>query len=78
MTKELIISIIIVVLIFVGNAVTENYTKELANKDVTFKVTVREIKERVLPELNEDFYADLGYDNTHSHNKRGISRICAY
>ena len=41
----------------------ENYTKELANKDVTFKVTVREIKERVLPELNEDFYADLGYEN---------------
>ena len=28
MTKELIISIIIVVLIFVGNSVTENYTKE--------------------------------------------------
>lgn len=28
MTKELIISIIIVVLIFVGNAVTENYTGE--------------------------------------------------
>ena len=41
----------------------ENYTKELANKDVKFNVTVREIKERVLPELNEDFYADLGYDN---------------
>ncbi len=41
----------------------ENYTKELANKDVTFNVTVREIKERVLPELNKDFYADLGYEN---------------
>ena len=41
----------------------ENYTKELANKEVTFKVTVREIKERVLPELNKDFYADLGYEN---------------
>jgi len=39
----------------------ENYTKDLANKDVTFNVTVREIKERVLPELNADFYADLGY-----------------
>ena len=41
----------------------ENYTKELANKDVKFNVTIREIKERVLPELNEEFYADLGYDN---------------
>lgn len=39
----------------------EDYTKELAGKDVKFKVTVREIKERVLPELNEEFYADLGY-----------------
>ncbi len=41
----------------------ENYTKELANKEVKFNVTVREIKERVLPELNKDFYADLGYEN---------------
>jgi trigger factor len=41
----------------------ENYTKELKNKDVTFKVKVNEIKTRVLPELNEDFYADLGYDD---------------
>ena len=39
------------------------YTKELANKDVKFKVTIREIKERVLPELNKDFYADLGYED---------------
>ena len=41
----------------------ENYTKELANKDVKFNVTVREIKERVLPELNVDFYADLGFED---------------
>lgn len=41
----------------------EDYTKELAGKKVTFKVTVKEIKERVLPELNKDFYADLGFDN---------------
>ena len=41
----------------------ENYVEELKNKEVTFKVTVREIKERVLPEMNEDFYKDLGYDN---------------
>ena len=41
----------------------EDYTKELAGKEVTFKVTVREIKERVLPELNKEFYADLGYES---------------
>lgn len=39
----------------------ENYTEELKNKDVTFKVKVNEIKERVLPDLNKDFYEDLGY-----------------
>ena len=39
----------------------ENYTEELKNKDVTFKVTVHEIKERVLPELNKEFFEDLGY-----------------
>lgn len=41
----------------------KEYTKELAGKKVKFTVTVKEIKERVLPELNEDFYADLGYED---------------
>lgn len=41
----------------------ENYTPELKNKDVTFQVKVNEIKTRILPELNEDFYLDLGYDD---------------
>ena len=41
----------------------DEYTKELAGKDVKFKVTVREIKERVLPEINKEFYEDLGFDD---------------
>ena len=41
----------------------ENYTDSLKNKDVVFTVTLKEIKERVLPEVNEDFYKDLGYDD---------------
>ena len=41
----------------------ENYTEELKNKDVVFTVKINEIKTRVLPELNEDFYEDLGYDD---------------
>lgn len=41
----------------------ENYVEELKNKDVTFKVKINEIKTKVLPELNEDFYADLGLEN---------------
>ncbi len=40
----------------------EEYTKELAGKDVKFDVTVREIKERVLPELDKEFFADLGFE----------------
>lgn len=41
----------------------EDYVEMLKGKDVTFKVTVKEIKERVVPEINEDFYKDLGFDN---------------
>ncbi len=41
----------------------DEYTKELAGKDVKFNVTVREIKERVLPEINKEFYEDLGFDD---------------
>ena len=41
----------------------EEYTKELAGKAVKFDVTLREIKERVLPELNEEFYQDLGFED---------------
>ncbi len=41
----------------------ENYVEDLKNKDVEFTVILKEIKERVLPEINEDFYKDLGYDD---------------
>lgn len=41
----------------------ENYVEDLKGKDVLFKVTVNEIKTRVLPEINEDFFKDLGYDD---------------
>ncbi len=41
----------------------ENYTEELKNKEVKFEVKVNEIKTRILPELNEEFYLDLGYED---------------
>lgn len=47
----------------------ENYTEELKNKAVLFKVTVREIKERVMPEINKDFFEDLGIDGVDSIEK---------
>ena len=41
----------------------EEYVEDLKGKEVKFNVTVREIKERIVPELNEDFYKDLGYED---------------
>ncbi len=41
----------------------ENYTPELKGKDVKFDVTINEVKERIVPEINEEFFKDLGYDD---------------
>lgn len=41
----------------------DDYVADLKGKEVKFNVTVKEIKERIVPELNEDFYKDLGYEN---------------
>ena len=38
-------------------------SKELANEKVTFKVRVNEVKTRVIPELNDEFFKDLGMEN---------------
>ena len=37
----------------------EQYAAELAGKDAEFKVKLHEIKQRVLPELNDDFVKEL-------------------
>lgn len=41
----------------------ENYVEELKGKDVEFTVTVNEVKTRVLPEINKEFFEDLGYED---------------
>ncbi len=41
----------------------KDYVKDLAGKKVKFDVTVHEIKTRKLPEINEDLYKDLGYED---------------
>lgn len=41
----------------------DNYVEDLKGKDVVFTVTVNEIKTKVLPEINEDFFKDLGYED---------------
>lgn len=41
----------------------EEYVENLKGKDAVFKVTVKEVRARVLPELDEEFFKDLGYDD---------------
>lgn len=50
MTKELIISIIIVIFIFVGNAVTENYTKESIEET---KQSLLDLREEIMKSEEE-------------------------
>ena len=37
--------------------------KDIAGKKITFKVTIKEIKRKVLPELNDEFARDMSYEN---------------
>jgi trigger factor len=37
--------------------------KDIAGKNILFKVLVKEVKERKLPELNDDFAKDLGFED---------------
>ncbi len=41
----------------------DHANKKLAAKDACFKVTVQEIKQKQLPELNDDFAKELGLDS---------------
>lgn len=41
----------------------QDYVDDLKGKKVTFKVTLKKIKARIIPELNEEFYQDLGYED---------------
>ena len=44
----------------------EDYVKDLAGAKVVFKVKVNEIKERVLPSLDEEFFKDLNIEGVNS------------
>lgn len=45
----------------------EDYmSEELKGQKVVFKVKVNEVKERIVPKLDEDFFADLGMDGVNS------------
>ena len=44
----------------------DHEVKELAGEDFSFKVSVNEIKEKKLPELNDEFARSLGHENLDS------------
>ena len=41
----------------------DEYTPELAGKDAIFKCEIKKVEARVLPEINKDFFEDLGFDD---------------
>lgn len=41
----------------------DNYVENLAGKDATFKVKLHEVKEKVLPEINDDLALDANLEN---------------
>lgn len=45
------------------------HAEEFKGKDVVFKVKIKEIKARILPELNEEFFKDLGEEGVDSLDK---------
>ncbi len=47
----------------------EYHSEDLKGKPVVFKVKVNEIKEEVVPELNKDFFEDLGIDGVDTKEK---------
>ncbi len=53
----------------------EDYdNKNLAGKDATFTVTLKEIKKKVLPEMNDEFAKDIGNYTTAEELKSGIRK----
>ena len=48
--------------------------KELAGKDAQFTVTLKEIKKKILPELNDEFAKDIGNNASVAELKEGIKK----
>ena len=48
--------------------------KVLAGKDAAFKVTLKEIKKKVLPELNDEFAKDIGGNTSVDELREGIKK----
>ncbi len=48
----------------------DHRNRTLAGKEVTFRIGVKSIKERVLPEVDDEFAKDMGFDNLSSLRER--------
>ncbi len=53
-------------------------SKDLAGKDATFSVSLKEIKKKVLPELNDEFAKDIGHNASVAELKEGIKKDIEY
>lgn len=52
-------------------------SQELAGREATFEITVKEVKQKVLPELGEDFAIDAGFDDIEELREDIRSRLLA-
>jgi len=52
-------------------------SEELAGREATFEITVKEVKEKELPELGEDFAIDAGFDDLDELREDIRSRLLA-
>jgi trigger factor len=50
-------------------------SQELAGKDASFEVTVKEVKHKQLPEVDEDFAVDMGFDSVEELTKDIQARL---
>ena len=51
---------------------SDYYNKDLAGLDITFKIVLKEIKEEILPEIDDEFAKDLGEHETLTELKQAI------
>jgi trigger factor len=53
---------------------SDYFSKDLAGLDISFKVTLKEIKEEILPEIDDEFAKDLGEHKTLGELKQSLSK----
>lgn len=52
----------------------DNYTPELAGKEATFKITLKEVRQKELPDLDDDFAQDISEFDTLDEYKKDVKK----